>query len=274
MKTKLLALDLDHTTLREDRSLSDANREALIRAIRKGIQVVVASGRAYRTFSPEVLAIPGIQYAITGNGAGLYHIPTGRRLCSYQLPGDMIETILSYLDDDIVFELFIDGNAYSPAYYVADPVRYGGNPKSKQYTQKTRIPVADIKAYALEHRDEIDSIQSYIRDQERKMRLWREIEAHTQGVRVTSALKGMLEFYNPLASKKSGVEFFCRYLQVDPSDAVAFGDAENDREMMAFTGRCVAVENAIEPLKEMADFVTKCSWDDGVAFAFENYLGI
>lgn len=274
MDIKLIALDLDHTTLREDRSLSPANRDALARAAAKGIHVIVASGRAYRTFSPEVLAIPGIRYAITGNGAGLWDAVEDKRLHACKLPADMIETIVGSIDENIIFEVFMDGVAYSPAHYVADPVRYGGNPKSKAYTQSTRVPVPDIRAFALEHRDNIDSIQSYPKDMERKAAIWKQVEENTRGVRVTSALKGLLEFYSPMASKKSGVEFFCRYLGIDPKDAVSFGDAENDREMMAYTGRCVAVGNAIEPLKEMADFVTLNSWDDGVDHAFTHYLGI
>lgn len=43
---------------------------------------------------------------------------------------------------------------------------------------------------------------------------------------------------------------------------------------MEFTGRCVAVGNAIQDLKDMADFVTLNSWDDGVDYAFREYLGI
>lgn len=274
METKMIVLDLDHTTLREDRSLSDVNRGALIRALNKGIQVVVASGRAYRTFSKEVLSIPGIRYAITGNGAGLWDTVEDKRLMAYKLPADMIEKIVTSIDDNIIFEVFMDGVAYSPAHYVADPVRYGGNPKSKTYTQSTRTPVPDIRAFALEHRDNIDSIQSYPKDMDRKAAIWKEVEENTEGVRVTSALKGLLEFYSPLATKRSGTEFFCQYLGVDPKDVVSFGDAENDRQMMEYTGRCVAVGNAIQNLKDMADFVTLNSWDDGVDYAFREFLGI
>ena len=53
-----------------------------------------------------------------------------------------------------------------------------------------------------------------------------------------------------------------------------FGDGDNDREMMAFSGRSVAVGNAIDALKESATFVTRNSWDDGVAYALEHYLNI
>ena len=273
MTTKLIALDLDHTTLREDRSLSQANAEALARAARQGIHVVVASGRAFRTFSSEVLAVPGVRYAISGNGAAQWDNYENRCLESYVLPAEQVEIIVPMLDG-ILFEVMMDGVPYAPDYYVADPVAYGGNPRSKTFTQATRHPVHDIAAFALEHRDNINWIQSYPGAGPHKDKLWAEIGRATTGVRIASALPKLLEFYHPHCSKRSGLEFFCRYLDIDPQDAVTFGDGDNDREMMAFSGRSVAVGNAVEELKRSASFVTRNSWDDGVAYAFEHYLGI
>ena len=63
-------------------------------------------------------------------------------------------------------------------------------------------------------------------------------------------------------------------LGIDPCDAVSFGDGDNDREMMVYTGHSVAVGNAVEDLRSSASFVTRNSWDDGVAYAIEHYLGI
>ena len=62
---KLVALDLDDTTLRSDSSLDPVTRDALIKVIDAGIEVVVASGRAYRSLPEEVLNIDGVRYAIT-----------------------------------------------------------------------------------------------------------------------------------------------------------------------------------------------------------------
>lgn len=271
MKTKLIALDLDHTTLREDRSLSPANAEALARVAAKGIHVVIASGRAFRTVSPEMLAIPGVRYVISGNGAAQWDHQEDRCLESYVLPADQVETIVKALGN-ILFEVMMDGTPYAPDYYVADPVAYGGNPRSKAFVQATRHPVHDIAAFALEHKECINWIQSYPGAGPAKDALWETLERETTGVRISSALPKLLEFYNPHCSKRSGLEFFCRYLGVDPEDTVTFGDGDNDREMMEFSGRSVAVGNAVEELKRSASFVTLNSWDDGVAYAIENYL--
>ena len=80
MDIKCIALDLDRTTLNEHARLSGNNREALEYAISKGIHIVIASGRGFDSLPEDVLSIPGIEYAITSNGASVYHIPSGKRL--------------------------------------------------------------------------------------------------------------------------------------------------------------------------------------------------
>ena len=74
MDIKCIALDLDRTTLNAQGKLSKANEEAIRKAIAKGIHVCIASGRAFDTLPQDVVSIPGIEYAITSNGAAVYRI--------------------------------------------------------------------------------------------------------------------------------------------------------------------------------------------------------
>ena len=78
MDIRLVALDLDGTTMNSDNRLSDYNRKTLEAAVQAGIQVVVASGRAFDALPKEVLAIPGLQYAISSNGAHITDLTTGK----------------------------------------------------------------------------------------------------------------------------------------------------------------------------------------------------
>lgn len=78
MAIKCVALDLDGTTLDRQGKLSPANRQAIEAAIAQGVHVVIASGRSYDTLPKKVLSIPGIQWAITCNGAAVYRVPEGR----------------------------------------------------------------------------------------------------------------------------------------------------------------------------------------------------
>lgn len=88
MDIKLTALDLNHTTLREGRTLSPANAAALTRAAAKGAHILVASGRSFRTISPEVLAIPSVRYVILGNGSAQWDNREDCCLGSYALSGN------------------------------------------------------------------------------------------------------------------------------------------------------------------------------------------
>ena len=84
MNIKCIALDLDRTTLNASGRLSDGNYNALCHAIENGVHIVIASGRSFDTLPKDVLAVPGIEYAITSNGAAIYHIPTSTCLHEYK----------------------------------------------------------------------------------------------------------------------------------------------------------------------------------------------
>jgi hydroxymethylpyrimidine pyrophosphatase-like HAD family hydrolase len=61
------------------------------------------------------------------------------------------------------------------------------------------------------------------------------------------------------------------YFGVNNSEDIAFGDGENDIDMLELVGLGIAMGNGSEKLKKMADFVTKKSSEDGIAFALKKY---
>ena len=83
---KLLAIDLDGTTLRNDAALSPKVRKAQEYAIQQHIFVVPCTGRALGSLPPEVAAVPGIVYAVTSNGAAIEHLPSRPFMPSFTEP--------------------------------------------------------------------------------------------------------------------------------------------------------------------------------------------
>lgn len=69
--------------------------------------------------------------------------------------------------------------------------------------------------------------------------------------------------------KSKGMERVCRYCGVGLQDTVAFGDSMNDYEMMKAAGISVAMGNACEELKRIANRVCKTVWEDGVYYEFQ-----
>jgi hydroxymethylpyrimidine pyrophosphatase-like HAD family hydrolase len=60
------------------------------------------------------------------------------------------------------------------------------------------------------------------------------------------------------------------FFGIDKSEAIAFGDGENDIDMLELVGLGIAMGNGNEELKRVADFVTKKSSEDGTSFALKN----
>ena len=156
---KLIALDLDRTTLKSDGHISKANRQAVEYAISKGIHVCIASGRAFDTLPLEVVTIPGIEYAITSNGAAVYKIKDKKCLNSYVLKESSVAGIIkNTVGYPVTYEAFIRGKAYASKEYMADPVKFGATPKAIEYVRSTRTLQEDIVSFIYEHKHELDSI--------------------------------------------------------------------------------------------------------------------
>lgn len=107
---RMIALDLDGTLLRSDKTLSARTRQVLESYIAKGTHVVVASGRSYDSLPQEVLSVSGIDYAITYNGVVICHRPTGEKLFYSPLKPACTQQLLSLIQTHHAeFEVFLDG---------------------------------------------------------------------------------------------------------------------------------------------------------------------
>ena len=273
MDIKCIALDLDRTTLNEHAQLSDGNRAALEYAISKGVHIVIASGRGFDSLPSDVLALPGIEYAITSNGASVYHIPSGKRLMSYTLTPRSVEEILALTaSHHVAYEAFIDGVAYAQADYVENPAPYGAA-NAAEYIRKTRRPVPEFPTFLLEHSHELESIDLVVSGEAQKRQLWELLES-VEDIYITSSIHQLLELSHRDAGKHSGVRFVADLLGLNPAQIAAFGDGDNDVDMLSYVGCGIAVANASPACLAAADFVTAHHREDGVARGIREILKI
>ena len=242
MGIQCIALDLDRTTLNGEGKLSQENREAIQDAIRHGIEVVVASGRALCSLPKEILEIPGIRYAITSNGAAVYEIHSGKCLRQYKMTENSVKQIIELTEAlPVAYEVFIDGTAYGQEAYIQDPVRFGATQKAISYIQTTRRPVKDMKAFIFDHRQVLDSMD-------------------------------IVEISYKKSGKHMGAAFLLEYLGMNRENLAAFGDGDNDAELLRYAKLGFAVENGTEACKHAADELVPSHDADGVARGIERIL--
>lgn len=275
MDIKLVALDLDRTTLNAQGKLSEGNRKAIEDAINNGVHVCIASGRAFDTLPKDVVEVPGIEYAITGNGAAIYSVKDKKRMHEYLLTPESVDVVLNVTKDaPVTYEAFIEGVAYASEDYMNNPVKYGATKEAVAYVQATRHFKKDIVQFIMDNKDRLDCMDVIVNDDKLKKQLMENIAAASDEVYLTSSIRQLLEIAHKDAGKMSGVKYLASLLGLKQGEIAAFGDADNDVDMIEYAGCGIAMANGSENVLKAADKVTLHHDEDGVAHGFRHIINV
>ena len=91
---------------------------------------------------------------------------------------------------------------------------------------------------------------------------------------ISKSLPYFLEFAAPGVTKGSGLDFLAEHMGSRASETIAFGDGENDVELVEWAGYGIAVENAHDRVKAVADWIAPSAQDEGVAQVIDALLDL
>lgn len=272
---KMIGLDLDGTLLNSEKRISEYTRSVLNHAIEKGVIVLPSTGRPATGLPKEIIDFPGIRYAVTSNGARVVDLKeNGKSVYECGVPVEKVKGVMKILSKyDTMREVYYKGHGYAAGEKIDEVERYMSNPVMKEYILATRIRVDDLDAYVEEHMKSVDKVHILFADPEKeKMKAAREIEEMYPELNVTSALDNNLEINEAGANKGLALIELGRLLGIEREEIMACGDGLNDRAMIEEVGFGVAMENAMEEVKKVADYITVSNDEDGVAKAIEKFV--
>ncbi|MGI9049980.1 MAG: Cof-type HAD-IIB family hydrolase [Rubrobacteraceae bacterium] len=264
----LAAFDLDGTLLPRDLVISGRTIEALDELRERGMRLVVATGRRFegaREYAGQLgffASDPVICY-----GGAMVREMGGETLLHDKIPTDVSAEVLEWAARrNLHSRIFTDGKIVTSA----------ATPSARTYLRITD----DAGGCA------VDSPADWLRESgERPTKLvlvdhpddiqdWLEEARQTFGERlfVTRSLPHYVEVGGITSNKSSALEFVCKYWNIEPSRTVAFGDADNDIDMLRFVGRGVAVGGKNEEVRAAADVVVPSVDEDGVAGYLEQLM--
>lgn len=272
MSIKMVALDLDGTTLTSSREVTQRTLEAFRRAAEKGVHIVVSTGRPFTSLPDNITSVPSIEYAITSNGAHINRINTGESVYDSYLSQAAIDRITELYDKfDVQLEVFFDGQAYMDESFYNYIKKYGCEYRSAEYLLWSRKPLANIVDVMRDNSDRIENVNFSFRTTELLEAARDEIEAIPEAT-ITSSFPNNLEIGGPGTSKRAALTELTRMLGIDRSELMCCGDAPNDIAMLEYAGLGVAVGNAWGGTKDHADYITGTNDEDGVAQAIEKFV--
>ena len=273
MKPKLILTDLDGTLLRDDKSLSPANRAALVRAAAQGAEVVVATGRFFGGIPGELLDLPFLRYFILMNGAKVYDRREDRVLYRSEIPLAQAERVMDLLEPlDCTVDCYQNDVGWMERRYFDHLDYYVTDPVSRAMVRSHRRPVDDLRAQVRAGGDTVQKMQAYFPHLELRPRVMALLRREVPGVVQSVSLPTNLELNAAGATKGAALAALCRALGVDPLDTAAFGDGTNDVSMLAAAGVGVAMANGAPETRQAADLVTVSNQEDGVALVLDRWF--
>lgn len=264
----LIALDLDGTTLKDDKTISTYTKEIIKKAKEDGHVVCIATGRPYRSSSIYYEELQLSTPIVNFNGAYVHH-PQDDQWGTYHTTLDLsvvkeivevaekhdIHNMLAEIVDDVYFhyhdekllDVFGMGN---PEITIGDLRSNLGN------------DVTSILIHAPENN--VEKIRKYLTD----------VHAEVVDHRRWAAPWHVIEIIKAGTNKALGLQKISTYYNIPSERIIAFGDEDNDLEMLEYAGHGVAMGNAIDKVKAVANKETRSNEDDGIAYYLKDVLGL
>lgn len=269
---KMIGVDLDGTLLDSKKKMTARTRRAIEAAIGQGVIVLAATGRPYSGIPSEICSIPGMRYALTANGARIVDMKTQNVLVEHLFPMESAKRALEIMEKyDTLLEVYFDGMGYANEGKLAQIEKYHHNPHMWEYVLKTRKSVPDIYKVMERENRAMDKVQGLFADMEERSKAWEELE-RIGNFALVGSLGYNIEINAAGVNKGRGLLELGALLGIRREEIMACGDGDNDVSMLRDVGFGVAMGQAEEQVKAVADYITSSNDDEGVAKAIEKFV--
>lgn len=275
MKIRAVLMDMDGTLLGKSQvAVSMGNMAAVQAAIDKGVVVIPCTGRVYNMLPPQLLTQKELRYFVTGHGARAWDRVANESLYEDVIPAQQAAQLMEVLEgkglyneiaanNTIYFEKAVTDNldiSLVPEHhlwYVRDNC-YTAVEKPSEYFRKHNVAVEKMNIYGIPQ-----ALQQEVFDAVTATGFIK----HTRG-----AAAANLEFSHYTLDKLKAVEAILNKLGISWEETFAIGDSSSDAEIIKASGVGVAMGNAPDDIKAIANDVTDLNTEDGLAQAFQKYV--
>ena len=270
MDIRLIAMDLDGTALQPDRcSFSPRLMAALEEAHNRGIAIAPVTGRQFSMLPPAVQNHPAWEnLVVLCNGGQIRSLATGELLYEKNISREALQQLLA-----------LSGQLEIPIEFSVDGVRYLTGKSLARQQGHSHLDF-HLNTILANHGRIVPSLEPFCEMAVEKCNLpyippekHREAEKILEKIPVSAVWSSAssMEITHPEAKKGIALEALCRLLDIPMENTMALGDSGNDESMLKRAGLGVAMGNAPDFIREIADAVTERSEQDGAAIAIERF---
>ena len=273
MKLSCAVFDMDGTLLTPDNKISETDLKTLHRLSDDGVKIVIATGRCELQIKEYIAMLNIADPIITCNGSVIMNPATREVISEKFIKPSIAEGMLSAFDKDGTDYLIYTSDY---VYYTHSSARVNFIMEYNETApEEYRVPLRPSSEYPKELRYE-NIIKILVIDNLKRMpELNGRFNNEGDLTLVTSGLdpvsgRELIDIMPANCSKGSAIKILADYLGIPISEVAAFGDSPNDEDMLRAAGFSVAMGNAVESIKQVADFVTLRNDENGITYALEH----
>ena len=273
-KIRLLGLDLDGTLLNNKKQVNWLDEDRIKKAMQKGVIIVPITGRPKKGIPESIEKLFHSSYMITSNGAVTIDVKLQKNIDSAYLNSKTVLNIVELIQrqkGDVKIEIFADGIGYVQKKQL-DVIKelYRGT-HLESYFNISRIPVNDINRLIIGRNDDIAEISIMTESIAIKNKI-KKILVEFDDIKISSSVQTDLEINAKNAGKGMALLRLAKRLGIRNSQIMACGDSGNDIEMLQSVGISVAMSNATEEVKKIANYITLSNEENGVADMIDKFI--
>lgn len=279
---KLVAIDLDGTLLNQYGIITEKTKKAISKVQEKGVEVMIASGRAITSVKRFSKEINSNKYFISGNGAITYDIKNNKILYENILSKTKALKIIKICEENsIYYNVYTENGiiaknlSYNTLYYYKDNL-------TKPDENRTHINIVENVYDYFEQREEkilkimiCDEHKTVFNSIVRKLKELSEIEVLEVSHMSRKIIKqgtdeiALEYFYTEVSAKDvdkwNALEEIIKLMNISKEEVVTIGDNANDLKMITNAGLGVAMGESAPYVKQSADIIAPTNDEDGVA---------
>lgn len=275
MNIRIIAMDVDGTLYNSEKKITPATKAALLEAQNKGIRLIIASGRP----TPGVINIArelemdkhhGL--LVCFNGSRVVDCETGEILFNQSMTVEEGKAVLEHMKKFDQLYPMIDRGDFMYVNDAYSTIEHNGTRqivRSEAHGNNYKVcEIDDLAAFADFPLNKIltAATPSYLQEHHEEM--YAPFKDTLNGM-FTSAF--YFEFTAKGIDKAKALDTVLRPMGYLPEEMMAFGDGHNDASMLQYSGLAIAMDNAVQALKDIADDVTLSNDEDGIAASLMKY---
>ena len=270
MKYKLLALDMDGTTLNSEKKISANTFNAISELIKSGVQVVLSTGRGLAELVDYAEELKLMSYGILISGGFVYDFKKAQPISIHPVQENLLlELIEQGLEEKAMIHIITAYDSITNRDYLDEIKNFRMEVYEPMY-RKIMTDCKDFKKFIRENPGEVIKINLYHRSIESRQKTFERFK--NSDITFSYAEETSLEACPKNITKASGLIELCNFLKINLSETVAVGDAPNDLEILQTAGVAAVMGNASDEIKKIADFVTADNDHDGVVKVIQKYF--